>query len=92
MTKCLTTGKWFCNGRVHGTGSCVILHLVSGWAGGCAGGRGGAGQGIAARGDVQQLQPVHCQACMHARMHAHMHAFARVSLVTNPGGPLQLEL
>ncbi|KAG2435081.1 hypothetical protein HXX76_007168 [Chlamydomonas incerta] len=28
VVKCLSTNKWFCNGRVHGTGSCIILHLV----------------------------------------------------------------
>ncbi|GLC57612.1 ATP-dependent helicase NAM7 [Pleodorina starrii] len=28
VVKCLSTNKWFCNGRVHGSGSCIILHLV----------------------------------------------------------------
>lgn len=28
VVKCLTSGKWFCNGRVHGHGSCIVLHLV----------------------------------------------------------------
>ncbi|EFN53127.1 hypothetical protein CHLNCDRAFT_137486 [Chlorella variabilis] len=28
VVKCLTTGKWFCNGRVTGTASCIITHLV----------------------------------------------------------------
>ncbi|GIL94261.1 hypothetical protein Vretimale_509 [Volvox reticuliferus] len=28
VAKCLSTNKWFCNGRVHGSGSCIILHLV----------------------------------------------------------------
>lgn len=30
VVKCLTSGKWFCNGRVHGSGSCIIMHLVGG--------------------------------------------------------------
>ena len=30
VVKCLTTGKWFCNGRAAmGTASCIITHLVS---------------------------------------------------------------
>lgn len=29
----MTSGKWFCNGRVHGSGSCIILHLVRGMVG-----------------------------------------------------------
>ncbi|KAL4855832.1 Regulator of nonsense transcripts 1 [Chlorella vulgaris] len=28
VVKCLTTGKWFCNGRVTGTAACIITHLV----------------------------------------------------------------
>ena len=28
VVKCLTTGKWFCNGRITGTASCIITHLV----------------------------------------------------------------
>ncbi|KXZ44312.1 hypothetical protein GPECTOR_69g405 [Gonium pectorale] len=28
VVKCLNTNKWFCNGRVHGSGSCIVLHLV----------------------------------------------------------------
>ncbi|KAL4437217.1 hypothetical protein ABPG75_004356 [Micractinium tetrahymenae] len=28
VVKCLTTGKWFCNGRVTGTASCIVTHLV----------------------------------------------------------------
>lgn len=28
VVKCLTTGKWFCNGRVNNSGSCIVLHLV----------------------------------------------------------------
>ena len=30
VVKCLTTGNWFCNGRIHGTASasCIIVHLV----------------------------------------------------------------
>ncbi|KAF5832475.1 RNA helicase-domain-containing protein [Dunaliella salina] len=28
VVKCLTTGKWFCNGRANKSGSCIVLHLV----------------------------------------------------------------
>jgi hypothetical protein len=28
VVKCLGTGKWFCNGKVNRSGSCIILHLV----------------------------------------------------------------
>lgn len=28
VTKCLSTGKWFCNGRANKSGSCIVLHLV----------------------------------------------------------------
>lgn len=28
VVKCLTSGKWFCNGRVTGTASCIVTHLV----------------------------------------------------------------
>ena len=41
VVKCLTTGKWFCNGRVTGTASCIITHLVKvseGWVGVARGG------------------------------------------------------
>ena len=27
VVKCITTGKWFCNGRVSGTASCIVTHL-----------------------------------------------------------------
>lgn len=32
VVKCLSTGKWFCNGRSVGTGtaSCIVTHLVKG--------------------------------------------------------------
>ncbi len=37
VVKCLTTGKWFCNGRVTGTASCIITHLVkASLAAGCS--------------------------------------------------------
>eukprot|EP00887_Chlorella_sp_A99_P005464 scaffold1.g5464.t1 len=28
VVKCLSTGKWFCNGRVTGSASCIVTHLV----------------------------------------------------------------
>ena len=28
VVKCVKTGKWFCNGRVTGTASCILTHLV----------------------------------------------------------------
>eukprot|EP00955_Chlamydomonas_euryale_P105192 365621-Chlamydomonas_euryale.AAC.4 len=28
VVKCLNTGKWFCNGKVHRAGSCIVMHLV----------------------------------------------------------------
>lgn len=28
VVKCLTTGKWFCNGKSTGTASCIVTHLV----------------------------------------------------------------
>ena len=28
VVKCLSTGKWFCNGRANKSGSCIVLHLV----------------------------------------------------------------
>ncbi len=28
VVKCITTGKWFCNGRIGASGSCAIVHLV----------------------------------------------------------------
>lgn len=28
VVKCVKTGKWFCNGRVTGTASCIVTHLV----------------------------------------------------------------
>ena len=30
VVKCLTSGNWFCNGRIHGSASasCIIVHLV----------------------------------------------------------------
>jgi hypothetical protein len=28
VVKCLTTGRWFCNGRIHSSGTCIVLHLV----------------------------------------------------------------
>lgn len=30
VVKCLTTNKWFCNGRTLGSTSCIIAHLVKG--------------------------------------------------------------
>lgn len=30
VVKCLTTGKWFCNGRTISSASCIITHLVKG--------------------------------------------------------------
>ena len=29
VVKCVKSGKWFCNGRVTGTASCILTHLVS---------------------------------------------------------------
>ncbi len=29
VVKCVKSGKWFCNGRVTGTASCIVTHLVS---------------------------------------------------------------
>jgi hypothetical protein len=28
VVKCLTSNKWFCNGRANSSGSCIIIHLV----------------------------------------------------------------
>jgi regulator of nonsense transcripts 1 len=28
VAKCLSTGKWFCNGRINSHGSCLVVHLV----------------------------------------------------------------
>lgn len=28
VVKCLSSGKWFCNGRMGSSGSCIIVHLV----------------------------------------------------------------
>jgi len=30
VVKCLNSGNWFCNGRIHGSASasCIIVHLV----------------------------------------------------------------
>lgn len=28
VVKCLSSGKWFCNGRANKSGSCIVLHLV----------------------------------------------------------------
>eukprot|EP00775_Hariotina_reticulata_P013312 gene13312-13441_t len=28
VVKCLQTGKWFCNGRMGSSGSCIVVHLV----------------------------------------------------------------
>ncbi|KAF8065906.1 UPF1 [Scenedesmus sp. PABB004] len=28
VVKCLATGKWFCNGRLGTSGSCIVVHLV----------------------------------------------------------------
>jgi regulator of nonsense transcripts 1 len=28
VVKCLTSGKWFCNGRISGSASCIVTHLV----------------------------------------------------------------
>ena len=39
VVKCLTSGKWFCNGRVTGTAACIVTHLVGG---------GGVGVGMEA--------------------------------------------
>ena len=30
VVKCLSTGKWFCNGRTISSASCIITHLVKG--------------------------------------------------------------
>ncbi|CAL8463239.1 g2773 [Coccomyxa elongata] len=30
VVKCVKSGKWFCNGRVTGTASCIVTHLVKG--------------------------------------------------------------
>lgn len=30
LVKCMSTGKWFCNGRANRSGSCAVLHLVKG--------------------------------------------------------------
>jgi regulator of nonsense transcripts 1 len=30
VVKCLSTGKWFCNGRTLSSASCIITHLVKG--------------------------------------------------------------
>ena len=27
--KCVKSGKWFCNGRVTGSASCILTHLAS---------------------------------------------------------------
>ena len=29
VVKCVKSGKWFCNGRVTGSASCILTHLVS---------------------------------------------------------------
>lgn len=34
VVKCLTSGKWFCNGRVTGSASCIVMHLVKAKVGG----------------------------------------------------------
>lgn len=28
VVKCVTSGKWFCNGRILGSASCIVTHLV----------------------------------------------------------------
>jgi regulator of nonsense transcripts 1 len=28
MVKCITSGKWFCNGRIESKASCIINHLI----------------------------------------------------------------
>ena len=28
VVKCVSTGKWFCNGRVLGSASCIVAHMV----------------------------------------------------------------
>ncbi len=28
VVKCMSTGKWFCNGRNTKAGSCIVVHLV----------------------------------------------------------------
>lgn len=28
VVKCCSTGKWFCNGRMGSSGSCIVVHLV----------------------------------------------------------------
>lgn len=28
VVKCLNSGKWFCNGKINRSGSCIVLHLV----------------------------------------------------------------
>ena len=28
VVKCIQSGKWFCNGRITGTASCIVTHLV----------------------------------------------------------------
>lgn len=28
VVRCLTSGKWFCNGRIQASASCIITHLV----------------------------------------------------------------
>ena len=30
VVKCLSTGKWFCNGRAAGPAACIVTHLVKG--------------------------------------------------------------
>ena len=28
VVRCLTSGKWFCNGRIQASASCIVTHLV----------------------------------------------------------------
>ena len=40
VAKCVASGKWFCNGRMGRSGSCIVVHLVRGDGGGGWGGPG----------------------------------------------------